>query len=78
MDSGLILALLQQTSPPPPEVVEAARGWFQMHFSAGDVTSLGAVIAHYVAIRERLARLEERVEPMWNSWNLRHTHHRGV
>lgn len=70
-----VIVALMQLAQPPPDVAEAARGWVNWQFSLGDVGSIGSVIAAYVAIRERLARLEERVEPMWHSWNLRYTGH---
>jgi hypothetical protein len=71
MVDGLLLALLQQLPQAGTAADQAAKGWFTMQFSAGDITSVGTVIAAYVAIRERLARLETKVEPMWQAWNLR-------
>ena len=68
---GLLLALLQQVPDAGAAADQAARGWFTMQFSIGDLTQLGSLIGVYVALRERLARLETKVEPMWQAWNLR-------
>lgn len=76
MDSGLLLDMLQQTTQAAPATAETARTWFTMQFTIGDLTSVGSVIAAYVAIRERLARLEIQVEPMWQAWNLRNSERR--
>lgn len=71
MDSGVI-GLLQQASQASQAAAATANGWITMQFSIGDLTSVGSVIAAYVALRERLARVETKVEPMWDEWNRRH------
>lgn len=77
MDNGFLLALLQQLPEAGAAADQAAKGWFTMQFSVGDLTSVGSVIAAYAALRERLSRLETKVEPMWDAWNLRRGNRRG-
>ena len=76
MESDVLLTLLALVAQTPPDAAAESGKWFTLQFNAGDVATVGALIAHYAAIRERLTRLETRVEPMWDSWNLRHSHHR--
>ena len=71
MDNGLLLAIVQEATQAAPPAAGAAAGWFSMQFSMGDLSSVGSVIAAYALIRERLARLETKVEPMWDAWNMR-------
>ena len=76
MDSGMLLALLLQATPPTPEAIDAAGKWFTMQFSIGDLSTVGSVVGAYALLRERLARLETKVEPMWNTWNMRDNNRR--
>lgn len=71
MDSGLLLALMQQAAQSTPPPADAASGWFSLTISAGDLGLLGAAVAAYARLNERLARLETMVEPMWDEWNRR-------
>lgn len=72
LDNDSLLALLALVQDVPAAASDATKDWLTLQFSIGDLTSVGSVIAAYVALRERLAKLETKVEPIWNSWNRRH------
>lgn len=70
MDNWFMLAAMQATDAAQASA-DAARGWFSLTISAGDVGLFASAVAAYLRINDRLTRLETMVEPMWNAWNLR-------
>lgn len=76
MDSGSLFALLALVQDAAAAARDSSADWFELKFTIGDASTVGSIIAAYIALRDRLTKLEVQVEPMWRTWNLRHSERR--